>query len=379
MIDVPLNAAVLCTDGRCGSSTRFILDPETRRVVDVVVRGPAPSRTEHVVPVAHVVASTADTIELDCPRADFARMQPFTTTRYVPSEAPELDADTAPLLYDAVLAMRPARVPVTVERVPEGDLVVKNGMRVAATDGSVGQVGELLADPLTGTITHFTLREGHLLDRRELTLPVSAVKQADDDTLYLTLDKAAIAQLPAIPVGRRTDRATGRPEAVDLLALVFDAPDTAEQALQALRRAESIGAIAVRNAAVLRKDADGKVKVTEVQQVAAERGAGAGAILGAIIGLLGGPAGVLVGAAVGAGTGGLAAALVAAGFARRDLEGLERAMRPNSSAVVALIEHRWVEAAMGALGQFGGTVLRQAVTDEMVDQFNAARRTAAMS
>ena len=40
-----------------------------------------------------------------------------------------------------------------------------------------------------------------------------AVKQADDDTLYLTLDKAAIAQLPAIPVSRRTDRETGQPEA----------------------------------------------------------------------------------------------------------------------------------------------------------------------
>jgi sporulation protein YlmC with PRC-barrel domain len=67
-------------------------------------------------------------------------------------------------------------------------------------------VDEFLVDPGSGQITHLALREGHLWGRRDVTIPVSAIDRIEDDIVYLKLDKAAIAALPAIPVRRPKGR-----------------------------------------------------------------------------------------------------------------------------------------------------------------------------
>ena len=48
------------------------------------------------------------------------------------------------------------------EQIPAGELAVRRGAKVEATDGRVGQVDEFLIDPSNGQISHLILREGHL-------------------------------------------------------------------------------------------------------------------------------------------------------------------------------------------------------------------------
>jgi uncharacterized membrane protein len=65
-------------------------------------------------------------------------------------------------------------------------------------------------------------------------------------------------------------------------------------------------------------------------------------VAGAAIGLLAGPA-LVVPAAVGALVGGLAANLRDSGFSDERLKTIDEGLSPGSSAIVAVVEHKWVE------------------------------------
>ena len=88
------------------------------------------------------------------------------------------------------------------ERIPPGELAIHRRARVEASDGPVGRVDEFLVDPSDGKITHLILREGHLWDQKDVTIPVSQIDHFGADTAYLKLNKDSIGKLPAIPVRR---------------------------------------------------------------------------------------------------------------------------------------------------------------------------------
>ena len=96
-------------------------------------------------------------------------------------------------------------VPVTVEsqQIPAGELAVHRGTRVEAKDGYVGHVDEFVVDPESGHITHLVMRQGHLWGQKDVVIPISAMVDTGDDTLFLSIDKPQIESLPAFPVRRR--------------------------------------------------------------------------------------------------------------------------------------------------------------------------------
>ena len=89
--------------------------------------------------------------------------------------------------------------------------------------------------------------------------------------------------------------------------------------------------------AVVSKDLKGKVKVRDQRK----RDAGVGAVLGGVIGLVGGPLGVAAGAAVGGAAGFLTGNAV--GIPRDKVESMKQALVPDSSALVVVLDDRWVQ------------------------------------
>lgn len=85
------------------------------------------------------------------------------------------------------------------EQVPQGALAIHRNASVEATDGRVGQVDGFVVDPASGQIDSLILRHGHLWGKRDVTVPVSAIKRVEQDAIVLTLDKAAVEQLPHAP------------------------------------------------------------------------------------------------------------------------------------------------------------------------------------
>jgi uncharacterized membrane protein len=370
MKDIPLNAKVVCTDGPGGESTHVVANPVTRQVTYFVVREKAKGHTERLVPIERVTQTTHNLIQLDCTLAELAEIEPFVETHYIKSVRPDYYSTTDPVsLLPYSTPMVESFIPVQEMRIPPDQLAVRRGTGVEATDGWVGRVDEFIVDPASSHITHLVLREGHLWGKKELALPVSAIKEVFGETVYLSLDKKTVKNLPAIPVRR----SVGWPDAkLELVVWIFEEVDKAEEALRFFKQLKRDHVIAaVRNAAVLVKDESGQLAVREAQDVDAKRGTRFGAITGALVGLLGGPVGAVIGAAAGAATGRVAARKIDMGFPDEYLKNLQDNLQPGNSALIALIEHEWTGEVTEALKQFGGQQFRQALPDDIVAQLLA--------
>ena len=101
----------------------------------------------------------------------------------------------------------------------------------------------------------------------------------------------------------------------------------ADVALEALSGAGSDAGLVIDDAAVVRRDAEGRVHISETGDMRTGAGAGVGALIGGVIGILGGPAGIAIGAGAGAAIGGLAAH-ADSGFDQQSLQRLGAALPP---------------------------------------------------
>ncbi|MFN2240700.1 MAG: DUF1269 domain-containing protein [Anaerolineae bacterium] len=374
MTEIAVDARIECVDGHCGQCLTLIVNRETRKVTHLVLEDETlPHKPyQRLVPVDQVAAADKDLIQLGCTRDEVARMEPFIQTHYIQKtersysvlqggEGPVTDAATAGASYSTY----------EEERVPEGAVAIRPGMEVEATDGHAGMAGDLVVDPTSAEITHFVLREGHLWGKKEVTLPLAAVERVAGDRVYLKLDKQAIGQLPAIPVHRHHVRRAEEAPKVDLVAVAFDAPDDASHALQFVEQFRKKGTLKILNAAVLVKDAEGNVAVKDTRDIDAKKGRRLGAVTGGLIGLLGGPVGMVVGALAGAGAGGVAGKTIDLGFSEQFLEGLKQYLKPNTSALIVLVEHSYYEQLSEVIAEEEGVFFRQALTDKLVEKLLA--------
>jgi uncharacterized membrane protein/sporulation protein YlmC with PRC-barrel domain len=365
MIDIPLDAKVECTDGYAGQSSHVIINPITKELTHFVVQHKQQDETvDRLVPVEKVVETGPNLIRLSLATAELAEMEPFTSSHYLKVDVP--DYDYVYVMPYHALPTKTVDKAVTDELIPPGELAVRRGAKVEATDGSVGHVEGFLVDPESGHISHLVVREERLFGNKEVTLPISTIDSAHQDMIFLKLDKAAVEALPAIPVQRH--QVMGELLAIELLAKVFDGPEEAGEALKAVQALQKEGVLKLRNAAVLVKEEDGKLALKETGDLDVKGGRLFGAITGGLIGLLGGPIGVIVGAAAGAGVGGLAAKKIDLGFSDEFLETFQQRLQPGNSALIVLVEGKSIEQVTQAWAEEEGIILRQALTDEMVEK-----------
>ncbi len=92
------------------------------------------------------------------------------------------------------------------DRVPVGEVAVRRGEHVHATDGQIGRVRGLVIDPADHHVTHFLLDEGHLWGQKTVAIPIGAVTHIEDG-VRLSLTKDEVRDLPPVDVDERTARA----------------------------------------------------------------------------------------------------------------------------------------------------------------------------
>ncbi len=212
-MEIPLKAHVECTDGIYGHSVYVLVNPLLDQVTHLVVREDAAPHTEYIVPVDVVSATTADTIGLRCSQAELEKMDRFVQTEFVEEKVPQMYPGYGYGGYGMggfyywpyATYETTVNVPVEHRQIPIGELAVRRGTRVEATDGFVGKVNEFLVNPDNGHITHLVMREGHLWGQKDVTIPLSAMDDTrqDSDTVFLKVDKHQIESLPTVPVHRR--------------------------------------------------------------------------------------------------------------------------------------------------------------------------------
>lgn len=153
-------------------------------------------------------------------------------------------------------------------------------------------------------------------------------------------------------------------QVLELLMVVFKDNKSADQALKEVKQAQSDGDIEIIDAIVVRKNEKGRISHKELADVRfRNKGRLIGGTAGAVVGLLG-PAGFLAATAVGAVGGGLISRLKDKGVPTQDVKTMAEALDNNSSALVALIDHVWVQKLIDQVAEETAQVVRQELNSE---------------
>ncbi|HUS94053.1 MAG TPA: DUF1269 domain-containing protein [Patescibacteria group bacterium] len=160
---------------------------------------------------------------------------------------------------------------------------------------------------------------------------------------------------------------------IQLIVAAFQDEYAADEALKKLKAAQKKNLIEMQDAAVIRRDEKNKLHIKETADPGGGRGAAAGGAIGAIIGLIAGPPGVVVGAATGALVGGVTARVIDSGIPDDRLKQIGEGLQPGTSAIVAIIEHGWVEGVEKQLAEAGADVLTEQLRVDIADQLQAGQ------
>jgi uncharacterized membrane protein len=155
---------------------------------------------------------------------------------------------------------------------------------------------------------------------------------------------------------------------VSVLVGAFQTENGASDALHELEGAKRSGLIDIKDAAVLRRDEKDKLRISETADKGFGRGAVLGGVAGAVVGVIAGPIGwaTLSGAAVG----GLAARLRDGGFRDDRLRTIGEWLPANSSAIVAVIDEKWVDEVEHRMQEWGANVVTEAIAAEVADKLD---------
>ena len=204
-----IGAEASCTDGVCGEVSRVVVDPVARAVTHLVVEPKHRQGLGRLVPLDLVDATTGG-IRLCCTMAEFEKLGSAEETQFVPGTR-----GYAAYGPDQVLSwpysslgggggvsgdmVQGVSQTVTYDTVPLGEVAVRRGEHVHATDGDIGQVQGLVIDPRDHHVTHVLLQEGHLWGRKEVAIPISAVAGVDDG-IRLNITKHEVQDLPPVDI-----------------------------------------------------------------------------------------------------------------------------------------------------------------------------------
>ena len=160
---------------------------------------------------------------------------------------------------------------------------------------------------------------------------------------------------------------------VFLYAAIYDDIADAEADYQAVFDLHAAGAIGTFDSAIIRKEEDGKVRVTKTEKPT-QHGAWTGAAVGALVGIIFPPS--LIGTAiVGAGAGGLIGHL-SKGISRGDLKELGEELEAGDAAVIVIGQSKIEEQLEKAIKHANKLIEKQidADADELEREIEAAAK-----
>ncbi len=212
-----IGAEVTCSDGVCGELSRVVIDPLARALTHLVVEPKHRQGQGRLVPI-DLVDTSAEGIRLRCGAAELDSLEEAEETRFLP-EADEQMGYGAGQAYAwpyyglgggmggmGMGGMGMANAPLLVieDRVPAGEVEVRRGEHVHASDGPIGHVQGLVIDPADHHVTHVLLQEGHLWGKKQIAIPIGSVKDVSADGVRLNLTKDEVRDLPPVDLAHHS-------------------------------------------------------------------------------------------------------------------------------------------------------------------------------
>jgi sporulation protein YlmC with PRC-barrel domain len=210
-----------CTDGVCGEVSRVVIDPVAQAVTHLVVQPKHRRELDRLVPL-DLVDTTTGEVRLRCTMAEFEKLDAAEETRFLPGSYGyggygQGQAYCQPyfglggmgmgmggsmaggMVFGGGLGMTNRGQAVTYDTVPLGEVAVRRGESVRATDGEIGRVQGLVIDPSSHHVTHVLLEEGHLWGKKEVAIPIRSVTGVEDG-VQLNITKHDVEDLPSVDI-----------------------------------------------------------------------------------------------------------------------------------------------------------------------------------
>jgi sporulation protein YlmC with PRC-barrel domain len=209
-----------CSDGVCGEVSRVVVDPVAEAVTHLVVEPKHRQGLGRLVPLS-LIDATADGIQLRCTLAEFDKLDLAEETQFLPgstsyaeygpgqaSSWPYYGLGGTGMPGGLGVGLADVSPTVVLDKVPLGEVAVRRGEPVHATDGNIGLVQGLVIDPRDHHVTHVLLQEGHLWGRKQVAIPISAVAGTGDG-IRLKITKQEVQDLPPVNIDD-VDGSTGQ-------------------------------------------------------------------------------------------------------------------------------------------------------------------------
>ena len=154
----------------------------------------------------------------------------------------------------------------------------------------------------------------------------------------------------------------------NLIVMTFNTPGEASKVRQTLRDLEDAGRMSLDDAAVIRKEADGKLEVVNEVDRGVKIGALGGGLLGLVLSFFFPLAGLVVGAAGGA----LAGRMADLGIDRQFVQDVSASLQPNSSALFVIVRDADPTVAIAALEPYQGTLYHTTLEPSVEEELRHA-------
>lgn len=211
--ELSIGADVSGSDAALGKLIWVVVDPVGRVLTHLVVEPAHHLGPARLVPI-DLVDAPGDPIRLRATQADFGRLEPAEETHFLPDAGGSFGYGAGQAMAWPYYGLSGAGFggiglgagavpqPIVYDRVPLGEVQVRRGDRVHASDGSIGSVHGLVIDPSTHHVTHVLLQEGHLWGRKQVAIPITAVSAREEGgELHVALSKDEIRDLPPVDLG----------------------------------------------------------------------------------------------------------------------------------------------------------------------------------
>jgi uncharacterized membrane protein len=154
----------------------------------------------------------------------------------------------------------------------------------------------------------------------------------------------------------------------NVVVVTFDNEHEATDLRRTLRSLEKNDLLDVEDAAVIVRDAEGKVKVDDETSHGVAVGIGAGALAGLFVAFMF----PIVGIAVGAASGAAVAHFMELGVDKKFVKDVTEALQPGTSALLIVVNSSNQEAVRAALGPYKGTLYQTSLDTEAEETLREA-------
>jgi hypothetical protein len=213
---VTIGSEVRCSEGECGHLRRVVIEPIERVVTHMIVKPGSGERTSRLVPVSVVESvepGKPGRILLRCSLAEFESFECAHERHFLAGASGHWNFRQEQMLswphYRLGLGggAGVSDVPAETEtrrpmpgRTSLGEVQVRRGDRMQATDGPLGRVQGLIVDRFDQRVTHVLLDEGHIWGQKRAAIPIGSVIDLNDITygVHVDLTRDQVDNLPPV-------------------------------------------------------------------------------------------------------------------------------------------------------------------------------------